>query len=308
MVELTSFSSSTIAPAGPGQAVVAFASDQGIFALLCQLPDAPPGEEAPVPHPPITGPIEAGAMEELAQPTILILPLQGGEGTELAALGEGLADMLTIDLARQEGISVVERSHLERVLEEQRLTLAGLTDRASQLQVGKLLGAKLLLTGSFGLVVATLDITAHLFDVATTQLMKSEQVEGEVSDWLEVEKELALALVRDLELKMDEVVERAIDEKPEVSLHFIRGLGYYYGNRFDEAIMEFLNTLYGDEKYVDARYWMARSYLATGEPRHARIEFERIVKDFPDHPLAKQAKTALAQQSLPGPGNSAQNP
>ena len=42
-----------------------------------------------------------------AQPTILILPLRGGEGTELAPLGEGLADLLTIDLARQQGVSVV---------------------------------------------------------------------------------------------------------------------------------------------------------------------------------------------------------
>jgi TolB-like protein len=219
-----------------------------------------------------------------------------------------LAEVLTIDLTRQQGVSLVDRSHLQSVLKEQGLSLSGLVDQAAQLQAGKLVGAKLLLAGSFTLVEGKLKVAAHLFDVSTTQLVKSEEASGEVSDWLEVEKGLALALMKHLNLKLDEVQARAIDEKPEVNLHFIRGLGYYYGNRFDEAIMEFLNTLFGDEKYVDARYWMARSYLATGEPEHARLELERIVKEYPGHQLARSAKELLSQpgslggQGSPGPG------
>ncbi len=84
-----------------------------------------------------------------------------------------------------------------------------------------------------------------------------------------------------------------------MNLHFIRGLGYYYANRYDEAVMEFLNTLYGDEKYVDARYWMARSYLATNEPDHARIELERIVTEYPEHRLAASAKDFLSHAGNP---------
>jgi TolB-like protein len=256
------------------------------------LPYATAGQEAAL-HPPITGPLEAGATEKPAQPTILVLPFRGEQKGEQAALGEALAEVLTIDLARQQGVSVVDRSHLTRVLQEQKLSLSGLVDQAAQLQVGKLLGVKLLLAGSFVLTQGKLTVTAHLFDVSTTQLVKSEEASGEVSDWLEVEKPLALALVKDLDLKLDEVQVRAIDEKPEVNLHFIRGLGYYYANRHDEAIMEFLNTLFGDEKYVDARYWMARSYLATGEPEHARLEFERILREYPEHRLASESRGLL---------------
>ncbi len=282
-----------VAPLGTEQCLVAFSSNEGLTVLRCKLPGATTDQGLPASIRAITGPIEPGPMEELAQPTILILPFQGGEGTELAPLGEALAEVLTIDLARQEGVSVVDRSHLDQVLQEQGLTLTGLTDPAAQVKVGSLLGAKLLLAGSFGLVEGKLAVTANLFDVSTTQLVKSERAEGEVSEWLEVEKELALALVKDLDVELDEVQVRAIDEKPEVNLHFIRGLGYYYANRFDEAIMEFLNTLYGDEKYVDARYWMARSYLATDEPDHARIELERIVTEYPEHRLAATSRELL---------------
>jgi TolA-binding protein len=67
--------------------------------------------------------------------------------------------------------------------------------------------------------------------------------------------------------------------------------------------MEFLNTLFGDDKYVDARYWMARSYLATGEPEHARLEFERILREYPEHRLASESRGAL--QGPPAAGGAA---
>jgi TolB-like protein len=298
----------TIALLSHDQCLVAFSSDEGLTVLRCRLPGAAAEEKLPATSvSAVAGPLEAGPTKQAAQPTILILPLRGAEGTELAPLGEGLVDLLTLDLARQEGVSVVDRSHLASVLQEQKLSLSGLVDQSAQLQVGKLLGAKLLLAGSFVLTQGKLTVTAHLFDVSTAQLVKSEGASGEVSDWLGVEKALALALAKDLNLKLDEVQVRAIDEKPEVNLHFIRGLGYYYANRHDEAIMEFLNTLFGDEKYVDARYWMARSYLATGEPEHARLELERIVREYPEHQLARSAKELLSQpislggQESPGP-------
>ena len=38
---------------------------------------------------------------------------------------------------------------------------------------------------------------------------------------------------------------------------------------------------------------MAKSYLATSEPDHAQIEFERIVREYPGHRLAQGAETEL---------------
>jgi len=81
----------------------------------------------------------------------------------------------------------------------------------------------------------------------------------------------------------------------QVNLHFIRGLGYYYGSMYDQAIMEFMNTLKLAPGHADARFWMGRSYLEEKEYDHARVEFDRFLREFPGSSLAPQARAFLRQ-------------
>ncbi|MCD5390773.1 hypothetical protein LR007_02785 [candidate division NPL-UPA2 bacterium] len=106
-------------------------------------------------------------------------------------------------------------------------------------------------------------------------------------------RELTLKLLRDLDIKIESLPELDVDKSPEVNLHFIRGLGYYYGCMYDHAIMEFMNTLSLNPGHSDARFWMGRSYLEEKEYEHAKIEFERFLKDFPENPQSPQAKQFL---------------
>ena len=235
---------------------------------------------------------------------ILILPFHVGADTDgYDALAEGLRDLLTADLSSFSEIHVVERDHLDQILKEHELSLSGLAKDEDRLALGRLVTADLLLSGTFTLIDSKITINARLVDIPTSQLIRSRKVVGSIDEWLDAERDLARHLAQDLNLEITEVQERAIDTKPEVSLHFIKGLGRYYGCNYDHAIMEFMNTLYGDEKYVEARFWMARSYLALDEPEHARIEFERILRDFPEHPLAHDAARSLASEplNLPAP-------
>jgi len=233
--------------------------------------------------------------------TILILPFHvATEEAGYEALGEGLQELLAADLSAFPELEVVDRRHLDKVLKEHELSLSGLTEKATQIKVGRLLGARLLLSGTFTLVDSTIKINGHLFEIASSRLVRSREVTGKVEQWLDAERQLAKRLVEDLDLKMTETTAHRIDKKPDVNLHFIRGLGYFYGSKYDHAIMEFLNTLRGDEKYADARYWMARSYLAEKEPEHARIEFERIAREFPKHRRSEEARRYLETGRLKG--------
>ena len=257
--------------------VVGAAAHVFLAGLLCAAPGAPASRPAAPPR-----------------KTVLILPFHvATEEPGYEALGEALQELLVADLSAFPEIEVVDRKHLDEVLKEHELSLSGLAEKATQIKVGRLLGARLLLSGTFTLVNSTIKINGHLFEVASSQLVRSREVTGKVEEWLDLERQLARRLVEDLDLKMTETTARRIDTKPDVNLHFIRGLGYFYGCKYDHAIMEFLNTLRGDEKYADARYWMARSYLAEDEPAHARIEFERIAREFPRHRRAAEAKRHL---------------
>lgn len=70
---------------------------------------------------------------------------------DVSAESRALADLLTADLARAAGIEMVERSEIDRVLAEQKLTAVGLAETASRVQLGRLLKAD-------GLVLTQKDI------------------------------------------------------------------------------------------------------------------------------------------------------
>ena len=245
--------------------------------------------------------VGAGAQEPPAKKTkadkvILVLPFYiAGESAGYEVLGEGLQDLFIADLSSFEDIQVVDREQLYTILAEQRLSLALITKEENQIKVGKLAGANLILTGTFTVVDSGLKINAHLFDIASSRLVRSREVQGSVDRWFEAQQELARMLVKDLELKMTKVQEDAIENKPTVDRFFIRGVGYYCIGDHDRAIMEFMNTLRGDNKYVDARYWMAKSYLAEKEYDHARIELARIVTKYHEHKLAEDAGRLLKE-------------
>ena len=87
------------------------------------------------------------------RPTVAVLPFTNGaigaSHDELAPLSKGIADLLLTDLAQNTGIRVVERENIQKLLDEQNLARDGRVDEATAARIGKLLGAKHLVTGMF---------------------------------------------------------------------------------------------------------------------------------------------------------------
>ena len=84
---------------------------------------------------------------------------------------EGMIEgILLFDLSRAEGISLVERSDLERVLEEQKLQLSGVTAGGENAaEIGRIVGARYLLKGDYIFLGEDLLINISLLDVETAQ-------------------------------------------------------------------------------------------------------------------------------------------
>lgn len=87
------------------------------------------------------------------RPTVAVLPFVnsaiGASNAELAPLSKGIADLLLTDLAQNTGIRVVERENIQKLLDEQNLARDGRVDDATAARIGKLLGAKHMVTGTF---------------------------------------------------------------------------------------------------------------------------------------------------------------
>src|SRR5262245_31477547 len=101
-----------------------------------------------------------------AKPAVSVLYFENRTGrADLDLLRKGLADMIVTDLVAWDGVTVVERERLEQVLGELSLQQSKRFDASARQRVGKLLGAKYILSGAMSSAGDTLAIDAQLVDV-----------------------------------------------------------------------------------------------------------------------------------------------
>ncbi len=228
--------------------------------------------------------------------SIAVLPFRNSSArADLDPVAEGLGDLLVACAAKTPGVTFVERAALNKVLAEQKISLAGLVDEKTRVQVGRLLGAKYLVTGGMTVMGDKLKINAHLFEVETSRVVKSSEATGSFDTLIEMVQPLAADLMKGLGVELKPLSPGEIDRAPEANLHFMRGLGYYYGNLRNHAIAEFMKALALDPSHLRARWWNAACYYDLKEWDHAAVEYERFLKDFAKDPLAAEAARRLAQ-------------
>ena len=116
-----------------------------------------------------------------AAPTLAITYFDNNtQDSAFDPLGRGLADMLITDLNGLEGLQVVERSRLNELLAELKLADSGFIDPKTAATMGKGLGARFVLTGSFAAVQPDMRIDARIVEVQSGKVIDSRQVTGPV--------------------------------------------------------------------------------------------------------------------------------
>jgi TolB-like protein len=82
-----------------------------------------------------------------------------------------IPEFLSSELSRSPEIVVVDRQRLKSVLDEQKLQDAGLTDSTKVLEIGKLLSAQYIITGTFSTSDEWLRIDARITSVSTGRMI-----------------------------------------------------------------------------------------------------------------------------------------
>ena len=78
-------------------------------------------------------------------PTVAVLDFES-IGSE-AFLGKGVAEIVRTELVGTGRFRVVERAQISRAIDEQKLQMSGMIDDQRAVQIGKLLGADLIVVG-----------------------------------------------------------------------------------------------------------------------------------------------------------------
>jgi TolB-like protein len=132
------------------------------------------------------------AQESANQPVVSVLYFENlSSSEEFSWVSRGVADLLVSELGGNDIIQIVEREDLDKVLEEQELALSGFFE-GDPLEVGALLRANYLVTGSFALSGDTLRLDAKIMNVDSGAVEISHGLDGPVSGIFGIQKNLAL--------------------------------------------------------------------------------------------------------------------
>jgi TolB-like protein len=228
------------------------------FSLLCILllaagcgGGAKPGTVSPERHKAEQAARKAVAEErsldakKLEPRTLGIVPFEvDPPDTALLALGYGLADLLTTDLARSKRLQVVDRIQLNAVLREIGLVEAGKVDSSSAPRVGKLVQARRLVLGYLGWTPkGELGLNANIADVQTGDVQVAVSAQTSINDILRAEKQLAFELFEKLGVLLSPKEQAAVEQMPtrnvDAFLAYSRGVRFEAEGRYTAAAGEY---------------------------------------------------------------------
>lgn len=97
---------------------------------------------------------------------------------ELDYLVRGIPESIITNLAKTGKLDIVERSRMQQALEELNLSVSGIIDEQTAVELGRAVGANAVMTGSFLKIGNIIEINTRLIDVKTLRVITSEQVRG----------------------------------------------------------------------------------------------------------------------------------
>lgn len=104
--------------------------------------------------------------------------LNSANDPDLEYLVRGIPESIITNLGRSGKLNIVERSRMEQALSELQLGLTGAIDDRTAVEIGRAVGANVVMTGSFLKIGKVIELNTRLIDVKTLRLIGSEQVRG----------------------------------------------------------------------------------------------------------------------------------
>ena len=190
----------------------------------------------------------------------------------LEPLGKGLADMMTTDFARVEGLTVVERSRLQDVIGELDLQQSAYFDPANAQKIGALLGATHAALGAFTEYSPDLRIDIRLVNVKTGKVEMADQVTGPKNQFFQLQSALSNKFVNALLKRAQPVVLRDFVQDADWLVGLGQGLDLMDQGNLTEAQASFQRLSKAYPQFARARVAEAKLEAMLVEARAARLD------------------------------------
>ncbi|HEY7193265.1 MAG TPA: CsgG/HfaB family protein [Gemmatimonadales bacterium] len=182
------------------------------------------------------------------RPGIAVFPFTNGgsygQGKEdFDALERGIAGMMISELAQNPAARVVERQEIQRIIDEQNLVGQNRVDPQTAAKVGKLVGARYVVAGTFIDFYGDFRVDVRLVNVETGEIVKTESERMQRDHMFDIIRNVATRLMKDANLPA--LQRQASDQRmgrqvpTEALTYYSRGLLYADHGQKDKAIEMF---------------------------------------------------------------------
>lgn len=218
--------------------------------------------------------------------TIAVLPFENiNKNPEFDWLGHGFAETLATKLCNISTIQLVERGQLSKVMQELKLQDTAVVDPKTAGRLGKVVGAKFVVVGSYQKMGDALKVNARRVEVETAVASGGVDLTGKFSDVFTLQSELALKVAEKLGKTPTEPESRIIAKAPTKSLTayewLSKGIQRYNKADLDGAIAAYTSALKLDPNYDLAYYDRGLAYYDKGDYDSAIADYDKAIKINP---------------------------
>ncbi len=214
-------------------------------------------------------PVLLGAQQRSqdTRPGIAVFPFNNGgsygQGKEdFDALERGIAGMMISELAQNPAARVVERQEIQRLLDEQNLTAQNRVDPQTAAKVGKLVGARYVVAGTFIDFYGDFRVDVRLVNVETGEIVKTESERMQRDHMFDIIRNVAARLMKDASLPA--VQRPASDQRmsrqvpTEALTYYSRALLFHDRGQKDKAVEMYTRALAIFPDYTEAQEGLQR--------------------------------------------------
>jgi TolB-like protein len=201
------------------------------------------------------------------RPGIAVLPFNNGgsygQGKEdFDALERGIAGMMISELSANPAARVVERQEIQRLLDEQNLGAQNRVDPATAARIGKLVGARYTVMGTFVDFYGDFRVDVRLVNTETGEIIKTESERMQRDHLFDIIRNISVRLMKDANLPA--LQRQASDQRmnrqvPTEALTFYsRALLHQDRGQKDKAVEMFNRALAIFPEYAEAQEGLQR--------------------------------------------------
>lgn len=187
-------------------------------------------------------------------------------------LGSGIAETVTADLKKIEGLSVIGRERVYETLRRLGVDSESEVDTTMANSIGREVGARWILTGGYQKIGEMLRITARVVGVESGEVLRTVKIDGQMKDIFDLQDKIVYELSQDLDLSLKSGEREGIEQKETEVLEAYEAASkaeamLMSGDKdaVEEAVKLLAQAISLDPKYARAYAGLGYAYTLQGQ-------------------------------------------